>query len=176
MVKSCIPLQKPDVDHKAACIICPSRSKEPYQKSRGLWPISFPSCNYRTSVISGGLDWTLKIKMVIIFIILSFFMVWATFRIFNCWVVRKFIFSKPPGRKMITVDIFWNMIPVVICVGVSLRTICYTFPFFLSEATIVPFSFLLGVFNVAGVCYVIFIFHPRSVITCGGFQLFLTDG
>ena len=101
-------------------------------------------------------------------LILTVCMVWVSFSIFNCWV----IFSKPPERKMITADInaigfiFGNMIPVVLCVGVSLRTIFDTFPFFgvfiMTEATIVPFSLLLGVFNVAAVFHVILIFHPRS--------------
>ena len=104
-------------------------------------------------------------------LIITICVVWATLSIFNSWVVRKFIFSKPPGRKMITADInaigfiFGNMIPVVLCVGVSLRTIFDTFPFFgvfiMTEATIVPFSLLLGVFNVAAVFHVILIFHPR---------------
>ena len=111
--------------------------------------------------------------MVMIFIILTFCMVWATSSIFNGWVVRKFISSKPPGRKMITADInaigfiFGTMIPIVICAGVSLRTIFDTFPvfgvFILTEATIIPFSLLLGVFNVAAVFHVILIFYPRSV-------------
>ena len=111
--------------------------------------------------------------MVIIVIILTFCMVWATLSIFNGWVVRKLICSKPPGRKMITADInaigfiFGTMIPIVICVGVSLRIIFGTFPvfgvFLLTEATIVPFSLLLGVFNVAAVFHVILIFYPRSV-------------
>ena len=107
-------------------------------------------------------------------LIITVCVVWATLSIFNSWVVRKFIFSKPPGRKMITADInaigfiFGNMIPVVLCVGVSLRTLFDTFPvfgvFIMTEATIVPFSFLLGVYNVAAVFNVILIFYPRSVI------------
>ena len=104
-------------------------------------------------------------------LILTVCLIWTSFSIFNCWVVRKFIFPKPPGRKMITADInaigfiFGNMIPVVLCVGVSLRTLFDTFPvfgvFIMTEATIVPFSLLLGVFNVAAVFHVTLIFHPR---------------
>ena len=49
--------------------------------------------------------------------------------IFNGWVVRKFVYSKPPGRKMITADInaiifiTGNITVIVNCVGIVLRTI-----------------------------------------------------
>ena len=49
--------------------------------------------------------------------------------IFNGWVVRKFVYSKPPGRKMITADInaiifiTGNITVIINCVGIVLRTI-----------------------------------------------------
>ena len=109
-------------------------------------------------------------SMVIILTSCSF---WAILSIFNGWNVRKFIFSKPPGRKMITADInaigfiFTNVMPLVISFGVSLRTGFGHFPFFgvflLTEATTIPFSLNLGVYNVAAIFHVILIFYPRSV-------------
>ena len=49
--------------------------------------------------------------------------------IFNGWVVRKFVYSKPPGRKMITADInaiifiTGNVTVVINCVSIALRII-----------------------------------------------------
>ena len=112
--------------------------------------------------------------MLSMVIILTSCLFWAILRIFIGWNVRKFIFSKPPGRKMITADIntisfiFTNVLPLVICIGVSLRTVFGPFPFFgvflLTEATTIPFSLNLGVYNVAAVFHVILIFYPRSFI------------
>ena len=81
-----------------------------------------------------------------------------------------FIFSKPPGRKMITADInaigllFCNLMPIVICVGVGLRTVFGIFPFYgvflMTEALTIPYSLTLGVYNVVAVFHVILIVYP----------------
>ena len=96
--------------------------------------------------------------------------VWTMLSLFNGWVVRRFIFSKPPGRKMITADIsaigllFCNLMPIVICVGVGLKTVFGIFPFsgvfLMTEALIVPYSLTVGVYNVVAVFHVILIVYP----------------
>ena len=93
--------------------------------------------------------------------------------IFNGWVVRKFVYSKPPGRKMITADInaiifiTGNVTVIINCVGIGLRTIFGPLPFLviflLNETMVNSFSLSVGVCNVVAFFHVMLIFHSRSV-------------
>ena len=103
-------------------------------------------------------------------LIVTFCIVWTIFSFFNGWVVRMFIFSKPPGRKMITADInaigllFCNLMPIVMCFGVGLKTLFGSFSFYgvflFTEAIKIPYSLTLGVYNVVAVFHVILISYP----------------
>ena len=89
-------------------------------------------------------------------------------------MVRKFVYSKPPGRKMITADInalifiTGNVTVIINCLGIGLRTIFGPLPFLvifaLYETLVNSFSLSVGVLNVVAFFHVILIFHSRQVL------------
>ena len=96
---------------------------------------------------------------------------WVCTSIFIEWIVQKFIFSKPPSRKIITTDI--NAIHVTLvkylvlvhCLGVSVRTLYGPLPllavFLVNQVMSLLLTSMLGASNVSAFLQVALVFDPR---------------
>ena len=96
---------------------------------------------------------------------------WLLFTVLSGWISRGFVFSKPPGRRMITADInaiiyiTGNLTTTVHCLSIAARTLLGPLPtymvFAINEAMVLTVSLSLGVCNVNAFFHILLIFHPR---------------
>ena len=102
---------------------------------------------------------------------------WILLSIFTGWIIQKFVFSKPAGRRMITGDISalayitGNLTAITLCLAITARTIFGPLPHYLvfvvNEALVLTFCLSLGTFNVSAFLHILLIFHSRCFLCLG---------
>ena len=109
--------------------------------------------------------------------LVCFVTLWFFASMLNGWIVRRFVFSKPPSRRMITTDmsvmliLLGNVHIMAICVTVALRTIHGPLPFYVVVAIKqfheILFTLTMGTSNVTAFLQIILILKPRLVVRFG---------
>ena len=97
--------------------------------------------------------------------------IWILFSILQGWITRKFVYSKPAGRRMITAEITvltlisGNFVVIVLCMEIILRTLLGSYSFWgvfiNNEVLSIPVSLNLGSLNVAAFFQIAIIFDNR---------------